>query len=73
METHLRSIVKALSWRFCATTITFFVSWIITGKLTLAVEIGLLDTVIKLGAYYSHERLWIKVGFGKFKAPEYQI
>ena len=73
MESHFRSIMKALSWRLCATTITFFVSWALTGELTLAVEIGLIDSLLKLGAYYSHERLWIKVGFGKLKAPEYQI
>jgi uncharacterized membrane protein len=73
IESHYRSIVKALSWRFVATVITFFVSWILTGRLTLAVEIGLADTILKLGAYYSHERLWNRLDFGKQRPPEYQI
>lgn len=73
METHFRSITKALSWRFLATLITFSVAWLLTGKLHLAVEIGVIDTLIKLAVYYSHERLWNQIDFGKQKPPEYQI
>ena len=73
METHLRTVMKALSWRFLATLITFSVAWIITKELTFAAEIGIADTVIKLGVYYFHERAWIGINFGKKKAPEYQI
>ncbi len=73
MESHTRTIFKTLSWRFVATLITFTVAWVVTGKLTFAAEIGLMDTIIKLGAYYFHERLWIRVSFGKLKKPEYEI
>ncbi len=73
MESHIRTISKALSWRFIATLITFTVAWLVTGKLTFAVEIGVADTLIKLGAYYFHERLWIRVKFGKLRKPEYEI
>jgi uncharacterized membrane protein len=73
METHFRTIMKAFSWRFIATLITFSVAWIITKELKFAAEIGLADTIIKLGAYYFHERAWINVHFGKMKQPEYQI
>ena len=73
MDSHVRTIMKALSWRVIATLITFAVAWIATGKLTVAVEIGLADTLIKLGAYYFHERTWIRVRFGKLKKPEYEI
>ncbi len=73
MESHTRTIFKTLSWRFVATLITFTVAWVVTGKLTFAAEIGLMDTIIKLGAYYFHERLWIQVSFGKLKKPEYEI
>lgn len=63
-ESTLRSLLKALSWRVVATTITFFVALLLTGETLIALEIGLLDTVIKLVAYFSHERIWghIKVG-----------
>ena len=39
----------------------------------LYIEVKLADTVIKLGAYYLHERTWMRVSFGKLKTPEYQI
>ncbi|MCH7911345.1 MAG: DUF2061 domain-containing protein, partial [Candidatus Hydrogenedentes bacterium] len=48
METHKRSIAKALSWRVCATIITMNVAYLITGDGALAIEIGVLDTLIKL-------------------------
>ena len=73
METRARSIIKALTWRATALLITTGVVWLVTGKVELAVEIGLLDTLIKLGVYYGHERCWLKVRFGRAKPPEYQI
>ncbi len=73
METHFRSIVKAISWRAGGTTVTFLVAWVLAGSLELAVRIGVLDTVIKIGAFYIHERLWNRIGLGKQKPPEYQI
>ena len=65
--------MKALSWRVIATLVTFTVAWLVTGQLKFAAEIGLADTIIKLGAYYLHERTWMRVSFGKLKTPEYQI
>ena len=73
METRARSILKALTWRATALLITAGVVWLVTGKAKLAGEIALLDTLIKLGVYYAHERWWLKVSFGRPKAPEYQI
>ncbi len=67
--------MKTLSWRSLATLVTFTVAWLVTRKFTLAAEIGVADTLIKLGVYYFHERLWIRVKFGtlKLKSPEYEI
>lgn len=73
MESHSRSIIKALSWRIIATVVTFLVAWLITGTLDFAIKIGFLDTLIKLGAYYLHERAWIQLNFGRLEQPEYQI
>ena len=73
MESHIRTIIKAFSWRFIATLVTFTVAWVVTKRLTFAAEIGIADTLIKLGAYYFHERVWICVNFGKKKPVEYQI
>ncbi len=73
METHIRSIAKAITWRLGATIITFVVAWILTRKFELAAQIGVLDTAIKLGAFYMHERMWNRLSFGKGQPPEYQI
>ena len=53
--------------------VTALVVWVVTRELKLAASIGVADTLVKLGAYYVHERCWLKVRFGKVKPPEYQI
>jgi len=53
--------------------VTFTVAWIVTGRLNIAAEIGIADTIIKIGAYYMHERTWMRVAFGTIKRPEYEI
>lgn len=73
MESHWRSIAKAITWRTGGTVVTFGVAWILTRRFELAAQIGLLDTLIKLGAFYVHERVWNRLNFGKPKPPEYQI
>jgi uncharacterized membrane protein len=73
VESHVRTITKAFSWRLIATCVTFAVAWFVTGKLTLAAGIGVADALIKLGAYYFRERLWIRMKFGKLKRLEYEI
>ena len=52
---------------------TVSVAWIVTGEPLVAASIGLLDTVVKLGAFYVHERVWLKVRFGRLQPPDYQI
>lgn len=65
---------KALSWRFFATGITFAVVLALTGELIIAAEIGLLDTSVKLIAYFLHERMWLRVSYGRYEPPtDYQI
>ena len=73
IESHFRSIMKAITWRAGGTVVTFAIVWIITRKLELAAQIGVLDTVVKIGAFYAHERIWNRLDFGKKKQPEYQI
>lgn len=73
MESHTRTIVKSITWRFVALTITTTVAWVVTHKAEVAASIGVADTLIKLLAYYGHERVWLKVNFGRMKRPEYEI
>ena len=73
METHLRTIIKSLTWRVAALTITTSVAWVITGEVKTAASIGAVDTLIKLVAYYGHERAWLKVQLGRTRPPDYEI
>lgn len=70
METHKRSVAKAVTWRIFATFVTILVVYIFTKELALSAGVGLTDTLIKVFAYYSHERLWERISFGRKKAKE---
>lgn len=62
-----------MTWRAGGTLVTVLTAWLLTGRPTLSIGIGLLDSVVKLGAYYLHERIWDRLSFGRVKPPEYQI
>ena len=55
-----RHILKTFTWRLTATAITFFASWIISGNISVAINIGLVEVLVKMLAYYYHERFWYK-------------
>jgi adenylylsulfate kinase len=73
METRCRSLLKALTYRIGGLAVTSGVAYVVTGKLALAAWIGILDTVLKVGTYYFHERAWLKIRFGCARPPEYDI
>ena len=60
METHFRSIIKAITWRTGGTIVTFGVALFVAKDVGFAAKIGLLDTLVKLVAFYFHERIWNK-------------
>lgn len=64
-ESPKRSIVKSISWRIVGTIDTIIISWIVTGTLTLAFSIGLIELVTKMVLYFFHERIWNKITWGK--------
>jgi len=64
-ETHSRSIIKEVSWRFFATLVTMLAVFIFTGKLALSLGVGAIDIISKLALYYFHERFWDKIEYGK--------
>jgi adenylylsulfate kinase len=75
VESHYRSIVKAVSYRILGSSTTALIFYILTGKGSLSVGAGILDMVLKIGVYFIHERIWNHINFGRSTkaAPEYEI
>ena len=65
MESRRRSLVKALSWRLVALTITTLVAYVLFQDAKVAASVGLIDSLVKILAYYAHERAWQHVSFGR--------
>ena len=55
-----RHIAKTISWRIIASTDTFIIAWLITGKLDWASTIAGIEFLTKMFLYYFHERVWYK-------------
>jgi uncharacterized membrane protein len=73
MESHARSIAKAVSYRLLGSTVTALILFVVTGKGTLSVIGGVADMILKIAAYFVHERIWNHIDFGRSKPPEYEI
>ena len=58
IDHHLKSVLKALSWRIIATLTTMIISYFITHSLKFAVSIGSIEVASKVVLYYFHERIW---------------
>ncbi|HWI56211.1 MAG TPA: DUF2061 domain-containing protein [Bacillota bacterium] len=69
-DQHHRSLLKAISWRATGTVDTIVISFLITGRIKLAVSIGFVEVFTKIGLYYLHERLWNKIPLGRIKTKE---
>ena len=72
-ETNKRSIVKGISWRVVATTTTIIIVYFFFGRLDLAIAAGLIESVLKVGLYWAHERAWFKVRWGKKKIEPFNL
>jgi len=57
-ESHLRSILKGISWRFLATGTLILIVFFVEGNIATALGIGSIEFFIKFFIYYGHERLW---------------
>jgi adenylylsulfate kinase len=64
-DTKSRSLVKSITWRICASLTTMILVFIFTGKVILALSLGITEMVIKMMIYYVHERTWEKIKWGK--------
>jgi sulfate adenylyltransferase large subunit len=64
-ESHVRSVVKAISWRATGSLDTFLVTLIITGSSVFAGSVAVAEIATKIVFYYGHERIWAMIPWGK--------
>jgi uncharacterized membrane protein len=75
-DTHLRSLLKAVSWRCVGTLDTFCVSLVVltfTGvtkgdtlsALQVSGGIAGVEVITKIILYYLHERAWMRIRLGR--------
>jgi uncharacterized membrane protein len=69
-EKNARSIVKSLTYRLTIVVLDITVIYILTGRLDAALGFALISNIYTTVAYYFHERIWNKIGWGKTKKTE---
>ena len=69
-DSSVRSIVKTFSYRALGVLTTATVAFLVTGRLAVALPVGLLDSCTKILVYYAHERAWQRTDFGRRSRTE---
>ena len=74
-ETHVRSLMKAFSWRLSGSFLTMVIVYMITGKQHFALYIGSLEFICKIVFFYLHERLWglIPLGISRVSSAQKDV
>jgi uncharacterized membrane protein len=65
IESHLRSVLKGLSYRSFATLSTIGISFALTGSIKTASLIGAAEAAAKILLFWGHERLWHRIRWGR--------
>ena len=64
-ESRLRSLVKSLGYRIISIAGTGILTWVITRDIRETVSITLIIQVFLIILYYSYERIWVKINWGR--------
>ncbi len=60
-----RSLVKSITWRIIGTSLTSLLFYIFTDSaLNILVQFGIVDTILKIITFYTHERFWNRIEWG---------
>lgn len=68
-EKHYRSVIKGTSWRVFGTLDTMLIAFFWTGDYTKALAIGGTEVITKIALFWIHERVWMRVKWGRPDAP----
>ena len=66
-ESHIRSILKGITWRVLATSTTIFITYMLVGEIGIALKVGFIEFFGKLLLYYGHERFWQAIPRGTLR------
>ena len=64
-ESRLRSLVKSLAYRIISIAGTGILTWVITKDIAETVSITLAIQIFLIILYYSYERLWDRITWGR--------
>jgi uncharacterized membrane protein len=65
METRKRTIARMISYRITAWSFTIFYTWLFTGNIAASTGFATALHVLLSIDYYIHERIWLKIKWGK--------
>lgn len=68
-EKHYRSLVKGVSWRLTGSIDTMIITFLVTHRIKVAFAVSGIEFFTKIFLYYVHERVWLKIPFGRIKEP----
>jgi len=60
-----RSLAKAITYRLLIIVLDITVVYLLTGRLDVALGFMIISNIYTSVAYYFHERIWNKIGWGK--------
>ncbi|HIL92416.1 MAG TPA: adenylyl-sulfate kinase, partial [Cycloclasticus sp.] len=60
-------------WRAIATTTTILIVYFFFDRLDLAIAAGAIETVLKIGLFWMHERAWFKIRWGKKRIEPFNL
>ena len=61
MDSHKKTILKAISWRAIATLVLAVTVYLFTENPMLSMGIAAADITVKFLLYYLHERIWLQI------------
>ena len=64
-ETHLRTLVKTITYRIIIIVSIFTITYITTGEIADALAITSITAITGTIIYYLHERIWNNIHWGK--------
>ncbi|SMD34310.1 Uncharacterized membrane protein [Reichenbachiella faecimaris] len=68
LNSKMRHIAKALTWRIIASGTTFILALLLFGghddALEKATWIALIESILKMAFYYAHEEFWYRINLG---------